>query len=106
MCSQVWCPIFGNLNLTHQSAHTQLWVVNKHIHIVGSGQPCAAAPGEQLGVLVPCSRVSANSQIIEWVLKMKESAGHSLPPPTIPAGTKTWTRDLWVTSPNLEQSEL
>ncbi len=30
-----------------------------------------------------------------------ESAGHSLPPPTIPAGPETRTRDLWVTSPTL-----
>ncbi len=29
------------------------------------------------------------------------SAGHSLPPPTIPAGPETWTRNLWVTSPTL-----
>ncbi len=30
-----------------------------------------------------------------------ESAGHSLPPPTIPAGPETQTRNLWVTSPTL-----
>ncbi len=30
-----------------------------------------------------------------------ESAGHSLPPPTIPAGPETRTRNLWVTSPTL-----
>ncbi len=35
------------------------------------------------------------------VLKVEESAGHSLPPPTIPAGPETRTCDLWVTTPTL-----
>ncbi len=32
---------------------------------------------------------------------VEESALHSLPPPTIPAGPETRTRNLWVTSPTL-----
>ncbi len=33
-CGQVWWPILGicALHLTHPSAHTQQWVVNKHTH--------------------------------------------------------------------------
>ncbi len=34
------------------------------------------------------------------VLKVEESAGHSLPPP-IPADTENRTHNLWVTSPTL-----
>ncbi len=49
-----------------------------------------------VGGLVPCSRVSPQS----WYWG-GESARHSLPPPTIPAGPETRTRDLWVTSPAL-----
>uniref|UniRef100_A0A671MN54 Transmembrane anterior posterior transformation protein 1 homolog n=1 Tax=Sinocyclocheilus anshuiensis TaxID=1608454 RepID=A0A671MN54_9TELE len=48
----------------------------------------AAAAGEQLGGSSPCSRV----------LRVEESAVHSLPPPTIPAGPETHTRDLRVTN--------
>ncbi len=35
------------------------------------------------------------------VLRVEESAGYSLPPPTIPAGPETQTHDLQVTSPTL-----
>ncbi len=35
------------------------------------------------------------------VLKVEESAVHSLPPPTIPARPETRTRNLWITSPTL-----
>ncbi len=42
---------------------------------------------------MPCSR--APQSCIEG----GESAGHSLPPPTIPAGPETRTHNLWVTSP-------
>ncbi len=55
----------------------------------------AAAPGEQLGVR--CLAQGHLSRGIEG----GESAGYSLPSPTIPAGPETRTHNLWVTSPTL-----
>ncbi len=55
----------------------------------------AAVPGEQLGV--QCLAQGHLSRGIEG----GESTVNSLPPPTIPAGPETRTRDLWVTSPTL-----
>ncbi len=51
----------------------------------------AAAPGEQLGVwcLAQGSHLSRG-------IEGRESAGYSLPPPTIPAGPETRTCDLRV----------
>ncbi len=56
----------------------------------------AAAPKEQIGV-----RCLAQSPHLSHGIEGGESAGHSLPPPTIPAGPETQTRDLRVTSPTL-----
>ncbi len=55
----------------------------------------AAAPGEKLRVR--CLAQGHLSRGIEG----GESAVHSLPPPTIPAGPETRTRNLWVTSSTL-----
>ncbi len=53
---QVWWPILetGALHLTHPSAHTQQWVVNKHTHTLwiythSSGQPLLQHPGSNWG---------------------------------------------------------
>ncbi len=72
-CGQVWCPLLGicALHLTHPSAHTQQWEVNKHTHThcehtpgaVGS-QCCGAR--EAVGGSVPCSRVSPQSWYWGW----------------------------------------
>ncbi len=52
----------------------------------------SVAPGEQLGVwcLAQGSHLSRG-------IEGGESAGHSLPPPTIPARPETRTRNLWIT---------
>ncbi len=55
----------------------------------------AAAPREQLGV--QCLAQEHLSRGIEG----GERAVHSLPPPTIPAGPETRTRNLSITSPTL-----
>ncbi len=61
-----------------------------------SGQPyCCGARGV-VGGSVPCSSVSPQSWYWRW--KVEEIASYSLPPPTIPAGPETRTRDLRVTS--------
>ncbi len=78
------------------SAHTH----REHTHTVNTHPEqwaaiYAAAPGEQLGVR--CLAQGHLSRGIEG----GESAGHSLPPPTIPAGPETRTHNLWVTSPTL-----
>ncbi len=82
---QVWWPILGTcaLHLTHPSAHTHS---SEH----------TAAPREQLGVgcLAQGSHLSRG-------IEGGESAGYSVPPPTIPGGPETQTRDLGVTSPTL-----
>ncbi len=48
---QVWWPILeiGPLHLTHPSANTQQWVVNKHTHTWSSGQPLLQCPGSNWG---------------------------------------------------------
>ncbi len=64
--------------------HPEQWAAN------------AAAPGEQLGV-----RCLAQGSHLSRGIEGGESAGYSLPPPTIPAGPETRTHDLRVTSPTL-----
>ncbi len=76
---------------THSSEHTH--TVNTHPEQWAAIY--AAAPGEQLGV--QCLAQGHLSHGIEGGV----SAGHSLPPPTIPAGPETRTRNLRVTSPTL-----
>ncbi len=65
------------------SAHTQQWTHTHLGHTPGAvGSHIAAAPGEQLGVR--CLAQEHLSRGIEG----EERAGHSLPPPTIPAGPR------------------
>ncbi len=79
---------FNSSKCTHSSEHTH------HEHTPGAvGSQCRGAWGA-VGGSVPCSRVSHQS----WYWG-GESAGYSLPIPTIPAGPETRTRDLRVTSP-------
>ncbi len=66
------------------NTHPEQWAAN------------AAAPGEQLGV-----RCLAQGSHLSRGIEGGESAGYSLPPPTIPARPETRTCDLWVTSPTL-----
>ncbi len=56
----------------------------------------AAVPGEQLGV-----QCLAQGSHLSRGIEGGESAGYSLPPPTIPARPETRTHDLQVTSPTL-----
>ncbi len=94
--------------LTHSSEHTQQWThthtVNTHTqqwththsseHMLGAvGSRIAVAPGEQLGV-----RCLTQGSHLSRVIEGGESAVHSLPPPTIPAGPETRTHNLWITS--------
>ncbi len=80
MVTQTWnsCSAFTHRKCTHTA-------VNTHTHcehtpgVVGS---YAAAPGEQLRVR--CLAQGHLSRGIEG----GEGAGHSLPPPTIPAGPR------------------
>ncbi len=71
-----------------------------HTHTVNTHpEQCAAiyaaAPGEQLGVRCIAQRHLSRG------IEGEESAVHSLPPPTIPAGPETRTHNLWITSPTL-----
>ncbi len=63
---------------THSSEHTH--TVNTHPEQWAAN---AAAPGEQLGV-----RCLAQGSHLSRGIEGGESAGHSLPPPTIPAGPR------------------
>ncbi len=78
MYCQVWWPILeiGALHLTHPSAHTQQRVVNMHPE-----QWAAIAQGH-----------------LSHGIEGGESAVHSQSPPSIPAGPKIWTHNLWITS--------
>ncbi len=67
-----------SLHLTHP----------KWTHTRSSGQPCYSARGA-VGGSVPCG------------IEGGESAVHSLPPPTIPAGPEIRTHNLWIMSPTL-----
>ncbi len=71
---------------THSSEHTP-GAVGSHL--------CCGTWGA-VGGSVPCSRAPQS-----WYWGWRESAVHSLPPPTIPAGPETRTRNLWITSPTL-----
>ncbi len=96
MCGQVWWPILGISKCTHTAVRSEQTHTHTHTHSEHTpGAIYAAVPGEQLGVRC-LAQGSHLSRGIEGV-----SAGHSLPPPTIPAGPETWTRDLWVTSPTV-----
>ncbi len=64
--------------------HPEQWAAN------------AAAPGEQMGV-----RCLAQGSHLRRGIEGGENAGYSLPPPTIPAGPETRTRNHRVTSPTL-----
>ncbi len=111
-CGQVWWHILGicALHLTHPCAHThssehssQYTHTHTHTHThcehtpgtVGSHLCCGARGA--VGGSVSFSRVSPQS----WYWRRRESADYSLPPPTIPAGPETRTRNLRVTSPTL-----
>ncbi len=81
------CSGFNPAKCTHThtvNTHPEQWAAS---HL--------AAPGEQLGVR--CLAQGHLSRDIEG----EESAVHSLPPPTIPAGHETQTRDLSIMSPTL-----
>ncbi len=92
MVTQTWnlCSAFNPSKCTHTA------VSSEHTHTPGVGSHIAAAPGEQLGV-----RCLAQGSHLRRGIEGGESAGDSLPPPTIPAGPETRTHDLWVTSPTL-----
>ncbi len=66
-----WWPILGicALHLTHPSAHTQQWVVDKHTHThtprAAGSHWCCGTRGA-VGGLVPCSRVSPKSWYWGW----------------------------------------
>ncbi len=65
---------------THSSEHTHTHTVNTHLEQWAAIY--AVAPGEQLGV-----RCLAQEHLIRGI-EGGESAVHSLPPPTIPAGPR------------------
>ncbi len=96
-CGQVWLPILSicALHLSHPKC-TQT-AVNTHTHT-------PAAVGRHLccGTWVAVEWFGALLKGTSFVvLKVEESAVLSLPPPTIPAGPETRTRNLWVMSPTL-----
>ncbi len=95
MMTHTWnlCSAFDPSKVhTHSSEHTH--TVNTHLEQWAAIY--AAEPGEQLGV-----RCLAQGSHLSRGIEGGESAGHSLPPPTIPAGPETRTRNLWITSPTL-----
>ncbi len=75
---------------THTAVHTQQWVVNTHTNTVNTHVGShlflwRAGICWGIGALL-----KGLTSII--VLRVEESTGHSLPPPTIPASTETRTR--------------
>ncbi len=117
-CGQVWCPILGNLCSAFNPPKCTHTVVNTHTpwtHTRSSGQPMLRHPGSSwgfgallkgtsvvvlkveraVGGLVPCSRTPRS-----WYWRWRERWLFT-PPPTIPAGPETRTRDYRVTSLNI-----
>ncbi len=84
------CSAFNPSKCTHTVVNTH--TVNTHPEQWAAN---AAAPWEQLGV-----RWAQGSHLSRGI-EDGESAGYSLPPPTIPAGPETRTHDLRVTSPTI-----
>ncbi len=85
-CGQVWWP---KLEI---SAHTQQWT---HTHTQSSGQPFMLPCRGAVGGSVPCSRAPKS-----WYWGWRKCWTFT-PPPTIPAGPETQTRNLLLTSPTL-----
>ncbi len=87
---------FNPFKCTHTAVRSEQTNTHTHTHNVNTHPEQwaanAAAPEEQLGVR--CLAQGHLSRSIEG----GESAGYSLPPPTIPAEPETRTHDLWVTS--------
>ncbi len=90
---QVWWPILRicTLHLTHPSTHTHTAVSSEQTHTHTHTHTCKAV-GSHL------CWVRCLAQGSHLVVLMVDSTGHWLPPPTIPAGPETRTRNLWVTS--------
>ncbi len=78
------CSAFNPSKCTHTAVNTHTRWTHTQSKV---GSQCCGARGAVVGSVV--------------VLKVEESAGYSLPPPTIPAGPETRTRNLRVTSPTL-----
>ncbi len=77
---------------THSSKHTH--TVNTHPEQWAAIY--AVAPGEQLGF---CALLKGLTLVV--VLRVEESAVHSLPPTDNPCRTETRTHKLSITSPTL-----
>ncbi len=113
MCGQVWFSILGICALhlthpkcthtavsserTHTHTHTHTQHTHTHTHTTHTTHTPewavnAVVPGEQLGV-----QCLAQRSHLSHGIEGGESAGHSLTPPTTPAGPETQTRNLRVT---------
>ncbi len=78
---------------THPSAHIQQWTHTHREHTPGAvGSYLCCGARRAVGGSVPCSRAPRRG------IEGRERAGHSLPPPTVPAGprVKLATFQLWV----------
>ncbi len=82
-----------NLSSAFNPSKCTLTAVNTHLEQWAAH---IAAPGEQLG-----DRCLAQGSHLSRGIEGGESAGYSLPPPTIPAGPGNRTGNLWVTCPTL-----
>ncbi len=92
-CGQVWRPILGicALHLTNPCAHTQS---SEHTHTVNTHPEQWAAillrrPGSSWGF---GALLKGLTSVV--VLRVEESAGYSLPPPTIPSGPETCFNEI------------
>ncbi len=74
------CSALIHLKCTHSSEYTHTHT-HTHTHLEQWAAIYAASPGEQLGV-----QCLAQGHLV--VVLKEESAVHSLPPPTIPAGPR------------------
>ncbi len=92
-CGQVWWPILRNMCSAFNPSKCTHTAVNTHREHTHTHTPGAVGSWGFGALLKGLTSVVA--------LRVEESAVHSLPPPTIPAGPETRTRSLWVTSTTL-----
>ncbi len=89
------CSAFNPSKCTHTAVNTHTHTHTVNTHSEQWADIYVAAHGDQLGV-----RCLAQGHL-SCGIEGGERTLRSIPPPTIPPGPETRTRDLWITSPTL-----
>ncbi len=101
--TQNLCSAFNPSKCTHTvvNTHTHTHTVNTHLEQWALGSQCCSAQGAEPRGVRCLAQGSVPHILFSCGIEGGESAGYSLPPPTIPAGPETRTCVPQVTSPTL-----